>query len=160
MRRMGAAIKQMKERSGPIYEQATTRSRVVNTAWRAAGSPKDPAKLWDKAIRELKIPASERYAVYVVSEPIVENLTFDEAIAVLQRARDANEDPRRAPGDFVLWPINAGPLPAQPAEWTAARIQWYRALGVTAPHPSEDTPERRAWSAWTSERARLRSELH
>jgi hypothetical protein len=38
--RQMAACKQMRERSGPIYEAACERSRVISGAWRAAGSPR------------------------------------------------------------------------------------------------------------------------
>ncbi len=32
-------MRQMQERSGPEYELATERSRIVNAAWRAVGRP-------------------------------------------------------------------------------------------------------------------------
>lgn len=34
-----AALRQMEDRAGPIYETACDRSRTVSAAWRAAGSP-------------------------------------------------------------------------------------------------------------------------
>jgi hypothetical protein len=39
MQRQMAAMKQMVERTGPIYEIARERSRMMHAAWRAAGSP-------------------------------------------------------------------------------------------------------------------------
>ena len=38
--RQMAAVKQMQDRSGPIYETARARSRISSEAWRAAGSPR------------------------------------------------------------------------------------------------------------------------
>jgi hypothetical protein len=38
--RQMAAMSQMVNRSGPIYDTARERSRIVHEAWRAAGSPR------------------------------------------------------------------------------------------------------------------------
>ncbi len=40
LRRRMAQLRQMQERSGPEYELALERSRLINAAWRAAGSPR------------------------------------------------------------------------------------------------------------------------
>lgn len=39
------ALGQMQERSGPIYEQARARSRIVSEAYKAAGSPRKVVRL-------------------------------------------------------------------------------------------------------------------
>lgn len=41
-RRLADNQKQMKARSGPMYELARERSRIISAAWRAAGSPPRP----------------------------------------------------------------------------------------------------------------------
>ena len=40
MRRQIEATLQMERRSGPYYEASRSRSRIVNEAWKAAGSPR------------------------------------------------------------------------------------------------------------------------
>lgn len=44
--RQMAAYTQMKQRSGPIYENARTRSRTISEAWRAAGRPRRVHRAW------------------------------------------------------------------------------------------------------------------
>ena len=39
LKRMIEQHEQMRERSGPHYDLATQRGRIIKTAWRAAGSP-------------------------------------------------------------------------------------------------------------------------
>lgn len=40
IRRVLRVQREMKERSGPFYELSKERSRIISTAWRAAGSPR------------------------------------------------------------------------------------------------------------------------
>ena len=154
-RRQVDCVSQMQSRSGPLYELAKERSRIMSAAWRAAGSPRDPQRIWDKAMRHLKIPDGERYDVWVGSERLGEDLPGDAASDLLWRLQHSPEHAERWVGDFDMWPRSAEPFPADPKDRGRARMRWYRALGVTVPHPTEDTPERRAWQAWLRQRAHL-----
>lgn len=136
--------------------QARERYETNSAAWRAAGRPPNPWKVWDKAIAALVVPEDERFNVYVWPEKIGENLTGDEASALLRKAQRSTEYQNRSVNDFASWPVSAEPMPAGPIDRFQAHLLWLRSLGLTAPYPGDDTPEGRAWEAWTSQRARLR----
>jgi hypothetical protein len=159
LRRQQEQNRQMRERSGPQYDLSVERSRIMNRAWRAAGSPQDPRRQWSKALQQVtsQIPDSERFNVYIGHDRIGENLTISEASAMIDRASRAEE--YRGRGIPETWPARAEPRPADPDERWPRRLAWLRSLGLTQAEPGEDTPERRAWEAWLRERARLRREL-
>jgi hypothetical protein len=159
LRRQLDAERQMRKRGGPLYQLSKERSRVISEAWRAAGRPQDPRRRWDRARRNLTVPDSERFNVYVWPERIGEGLQFADASSLLAGVQHSKDYRGRPVGDFQVWPVTAEPMPEDPKEREAKRLAWLRSIGLTAPHPSEDTPERQAWSAWQRERARIRREL-
>jgi hypothetical protein len=135
------------------------RSTTIAAAWRAAGSPEDPRKRWNKELAKLKISDDELFNVYVLPDRVAAGLAGSEASALLQSLQRSEGYRHRSVNDFVTWPARLEPIPT---DWDArqqARLAWLRSLGVTAPHPDEDSPERRAWEAWQLERQRLRSAL-
>lgn len=136
--------------------QAQERGVEASAAWRAAGRPRDPLKVWTAAVAKLPIPGSERYSVYVWSELVGEGLSRDEAFELKERVQRSPEYAKRWVEDFWIWPASQEPMPADPAQRRPAIYRWYRSLGLTVPHPGEDSPERRAWEAWKNERATLR----
>lgn len=155
MRHEFDALRQMREHSGPVYQ----RSKVIGDAWRAAGRPQDPRRVWEKALRNLTIPESERFNVYVWPERIAEDLRSADASSLLADAQRSTQYRDRPIDNFQTWPVSAEPMPADPKEREAKRLAWLRSIGLTAPDPREDTPEKRAWEAWQRERARLRREF-
>jgi len=142
----------------PSISREEYRRRLAEgtAAWRAAGQPHDPAKSWYKALRDLKIPDDELFDVYVLPDRIGESLHSEEASALLRHLERSVEYSKRAPGDFVTWPINAGPMSLDLHEREAARLQWLRSIGLTVPSPDEDTPERRAWQEWKNRKGERR----
>lgn len=128
--------------------EAHDRSLTNSAAWRASGSPRDPQKVWLKALKNLVIPETERFNVYVFPDLLGEGLTGDEASDFMSKVRRFSEYQERSVNDFEIWPVSAEPIPVDPTERMAANLCWFRSLGLAAPHPDEDTPERRAWEAW------------
>lgn len=158
IRRQADAERQMRERSGPLYELSKQRSRLIGEAWRAAGRPRDPSRRWRKELRNLTIPETERFNVYVLPDQIGGDLSLADGSALLERAKHSQEHRGRPIGAYVLWPVAAEPLPTDPKARVAKHRDWLRSIGLTAPDSSEDTPERRAWVAWQRERGRIRRE--
>jgi hypothetical protein len=125
-------------------------------AWQAAGQPHDPAKKWYRALRDLKIPDDELFDVYVLPDCIGESLHSEEASALLRRVKHLDEYSKRLPDNFIVWPVNAGPMSPNWHEREAARLKWLRSIGLTVPSPDEATPERRAWEEWKNQKGKRR----
>lgn len=139
--------------------EARVRGDIIGAAWREAGRPEDPRKKWRSALARVTIPDDELFNVYVLPDLVAQDLSDADARELMGRLRRSREFADRLPDAFLIWPTCLEPLPEDWKEREAAAISWYRSLGVAAPHPDEDSPERRLWEAWLKERDRLREDV-
>jgi hypothetical protein len=87
MSRQIEATVQMQQRSGPIYEASTSRSRTVNEAWRAAGSP-----------RRVRRTIRNRQRVFYVDTPHGPRDATDDEVQAWYRWCSTRENLRREIG--------------------------------------------------------------